>query len=280
MKDKTCLITGGTSGVGKSIAIALAKQNAIVNILSRTVEKGIKTAEEIKKISNNPDVYYFICDQSDKNSIYKFIDEFKTKYSRLNLLANCAGALNWKRELTKDGIEKTFMVNYLSHFVITNELLDLLKQGKPARVISVGGTLDWVQKANLNVDDFNFEINYNPFKVAIHSILAKTVFTLELGKRLEGTGVTANVFHPGIIRLNLGRDLPFFLKYSQKIFNIFFSKESKTGIYLATSDDVEKLTGKYFVKKKPYEFKPKYVTENDTQKLLDLSKELLGHKSV
>lgn len=275
MKEKVCLITGGTSGVGKSIATALAKENAVVNILGSNREKGIKAMEEIQEETNNSNINFFQCDQSDLNSVRKFIDEFKSKLSSLNLIANIAGIVNWKREVNEKGIEKTFMVNYLSHFLMTNDLLELLKDGQPSRIISVGGTLGLVQKAKLNFDDINFEKTYNPFKVAIHSILAKTIFTLELAKKLEGTNVTANVFHPGIVRSNLGRNLPFYLKYSQKIFNILFSKKSKTGIYLATSTEIQNITGKYFVKKKPHDFKPKYISAQDKRRLWELSEQLI-----
>lgn len=250
MKGKTCLITGATSGIGKETALALANQGATVVFTARDEGRGKATKKELVDRSGNKDIDYIFCDLSSLQSVKECSEAFRSGHKRLDVLINNAGTWEKQRKLSKDGIELTFAVNHLAHFLLTNRLLDLLKASAPSRVISVssglhGGTIDF--------DDIGFEKQFRGMWAYRQSKLADMLFIRELSRRLEGTSVTANCLMPGWINTGLSRNSS---AVSKAFFKLFASKPEKgarTSIYLASSPDVEKVSGECFSKSRVVE---------------------------
>ncbi|MGQ9616409.1 MAG: SDR family NAD(P)-dependent oxidoreductase [Spirochaetota bacterium] len=278
MKKKICLVTGGSSGVGKATALGVAELGASVIIVCRNRDRGMEAVEEIKKKTGNPDITLVLADLSHQDSIRKLVDEFKRKYSSLHVLLNCAGVILYKRELTRDGIERVFATDYLAHFFLTNLLVDLLKKSAPSRVITVGGNPLYIRNVSISLDDLQLERGYTWMRSARQAFAARVVFTYELARRLYGTGVTANAFHPGFIRTNIHRSLPWYMRLPLNLLKPLLSGSCETGVYLASSPEVEGITGRLFVRKRPIEFKPPWYTPEVGLRLWEISEKLAGLK--
>jgi NAD(P)-dependent dehydrogenase (short-subunit alcohol dehydrogenase family) len=253
MQGKICLITGANSGIGKATALGLAKQGATVVLVSRDRARGEQAQSAIKAQRGNPNIDLLIADLSSQQSIRQLANDFKQRYSQLHVLINNAGVFPVKKHLTVDGLDMVFAVNQLAPFLLTNLLLDALKASASARVVNVSSGS---HEANyLQLDDLQSEKQYRPMRAYGQSKLALVLFTYELARRLEGTGVTANCLHPGFVATNIAqRDLPLVVRILAKpifLFGISPEEGAKTSIYLASSPDVEGVTGKYFVKSVP-----------------------------
>ena len=258
MQGKICLITGANSGIGKATALGLANLGATVVLVSRDRTRGEQAQQEIQAQSGNPHIDLMIADLSSQRSIRQLADEFKSRYSQLHVLINNAGVFQLRKRLTVDGIDMVFAVNQLAPFLLTNLLLDVIKAGAPARIINVSSGS---HEANyLRLDDLQSEKHYRPMRAYGQSKLALVLFTYELARRLTGTGVTANCLHPGFVATNIAqRDLPPIVRPLAKpvfLFGISPEEGAKTSIYLASSPDVEGITGKYFVKSIPRQSAP------------------------
>jgi NAD(P)-dependent dehydrogenase (short-subunit alcohol dehydrogenase family) len=275
MKGKTCMITGANSGIGKATAIGLAKLNATVIMVCRNKDSGEKAREEIVKQSGNESIDLLICDLSSLEQIRNLVDKFKRKYQNLNVLINNAGLMLKKRSLSFDGFEMNFAVHLLAPFLLTNLLLDVLKRSAPSRVINIASAAH--KRAKINFDDLESKNKkYRLFKEYGISKLAEILFTYELSRRLEGTGVTANALHPGVVNTNLGRDQS---KFSQGFARAFFKSPEKgaiTSIYLSSSPEVEGITGKYFVNKQPKPSSEESYNEEYAKRLWKISADLTG----
>ncbi|MBN1350101.1 SDR family NAD(P)-dependent oxidoreductase [candidate division KSB1 bacterium] len=276
MKDRICLITGATSGVGRATALGAAKLGATVILLSRNKDKGAFVRDEIKKKSANGNIYSRVLNLADLDEIHRFADQFKHEFKALHVLSNNAALLMPRKELTEAGIEKMFAVNYLSHFLLTNLLLDLLKSSAPSRILTVSGDPLMLKFGKLDLDDINLEKNFNPIRATYRAAIAKVAFSHELAKRLKGTGVTSNTFHPGLVKSNLTDNLPRFISFFVRIGQAFFSEDCKTSVYLATSPEVEKISGAFFKNKKPVLYKPVHPLDDYSEKLWQKSEELVG----
>src|SRR5919106_4071638 len=251
MGEKICLITGATSGIGKATAMGLANMGASVVMVGRDQGKGEAVMAEIKQKSNNASVDLMLADLSSQEEIRRLADEFKEAYPRLDVLINNAGLFRSKRITTADGMEMTFAVNHLACFLLTKLLLDVLKASSPSRIVNVSsgdhsnGTIDF--------DDLQGEKGYKGPKAYSQSKLANVLFTYELARRLEGTGVTANCLHPGAgVRTNLGSGVSGVFGLTVRALRPLMKspeKGAETSIYLASSPEVEGLSGRYFVKK-------------------------------
>ncbi|MFA5806216.1 MAG: SDR family oxidoreductase [Melioribacteraceae bacterium] len=254
MKDKVCLITGATSGIGKEVAIALAKLDSTIIFTSRNQQKGEMVRNEIITLSNNEKVDFIICDLSSFNSIKEFCETFRKNYNRLDFLVNCAGTSGFKRRLSMDGIENTFAVNHLAPFLLTNLLSDIIKSSAPARIITVSA--DMHKYGTIDFNDLEKKSSYSILKSYSQSKLANILFTKQLSHILKDTKVTANCLLPGQAITNLIKDgnpafylLLRFVK-SLNLKRLSIERAAQTPVYLATSPDVENITGECFKKKK------------------------------
>jgi NAD(P)-dependent dehydrogenase (short-subunit alcohol dehydrogenase family) len=250
MTDKTVLITGGNSGIGKETALGLARMNATLVIVGRDQERTVGAVEEIKKTTGNDKVDHYLCDMASLAEVRKLASDFLSDHSRLDVLFNNAGAINSKRSLSKDGYELTFAVNHLAHFLLTELLLNILKKSAPSRVITTSSAAANIGK--MHFDDLMLERNYTGFKAYGQSKLANQLFTYELARRLHQTKVTANCLHPGTVRTGFAMNNSGALKAGMALFRPFMinaNKAAETPIYLASSPEVQNVTGKYFQKK-------------------------------
>ncbi len=238
-KDKIFLITGGTSGVGNAIAKGIAKSGAGVVIVSRTQAKGESAIKELIEWSGNKNIDYLVADLSLQYSIKKLSEDFKNRYGHLNGLISAAGAIYFHKEQTKEGIDKSFAVNYLSHFSLTRQLLDLLQKTKGSRVLVVGGAPMYLNHPKINFEDLQMQKKYNGMIATSQAMFARIFFTFELAKQLEGTYVSALAFHPGLITSNLIKTAPLWMRILALIFKPFEKKECEIGIYLALKDNLE-----------------------------------------
>ena len=260
MMDKTVLITGGTSGIGKETALGLARMNATLVIVGRDKERTIRAVDEIRRTSGNDKVDHYLCDMASLAEVRKLASDFLSDHSRLDVLFNNAGAINSKRSLSQDGYELTFAVNHLAHFLLTDLLLDILKKNAPSRVVITSSAAANI--SHMHFDDLMLERNYTGFKAYGQSKLANQLFTFELARRLHQTGVTANCLHPGTVKTGFAMNNSGALKAGMALFRPFMisaKKAAETPIYLASSPEVQDVTGKYFVKKKEKE-PPKMAT--------------------
>jgi len=266
MEGKVCLITGANSGIGKETAKALAKMNANVVMLCRDKERGEEVQKEIIEQTGNKSVDLFICDLSSQDSIRKFISEFKNKYQNLHVLINNAGVMLKNRKISVDGFEMNFAVHLLGPFLLSNLLLDVLKKSAPSRIINVASAAH--KRAKIDFEDLqSVNKKYRLFSVYGISKLAEILFTYELSRKLEGTKITANAVHPGVVATNLGQDQS---KFSQWFSRKFFKSPeegAQTSIYLASSPEVEGITGKYFINKEPRESSEESYNEGDAKRL-------------
>jgi len=273
-RKKVILITGASSGIGLVSAMELAKTGDIIVLLCRNEARGKKAQEEVKTFSENECIYLMICDFSSLNNIYNFCEEFKKKFVYLDILINNAGMMDLERKITSDGFEAHFQVNYLSPFLLTYLLLDIIKPS--GRIINVSSLAEKI--GNIHFEDINLLNKYSVFKAYSQSKLAITLFTFELSRRLKD--VTVNCLHPGIILSNLGiykeKKLINFITNKLKI--LFCSKEkgAEAIIFLATDDSVDDVTGKYFVKKKVKKASKKANDIYLAKKLWDYTKCILN----
>lgn len=265
MQGKICLVTGATSGIGKATALGLAQMGASVVIVSRDREKGEAVQREIKTESRNDAVDLLLADLSSQESIRQLVDNFLERYTKLHVLINNAGTVSLRRRETVDGLETTFAVNQLAPFLLTNLLLDVIKASAPSRIINVSSNSH--EAGYIKMDDLQSEKHYRFMRAYGQSKLALVLFTYELARRLQGTGVTANCLHPGFVATNIGQDGSG--PVGRALVNLIFSslgispeEGAKTTIFLATSPEVEGVTGKYFVKSIPKRSVP--VTYDET----------------
>lgn len=202
-KDKVFLITGGTSGVGQAMATGLAKGGAKVVITSRTVAGGQQGIRHIVEATGNDRAEFLVADLSLLSSIRQVSEEFKRRYDNLHVLTNVAGALFFDKQLTAEGIDKAFAVNYLGHFYLTHQLLDILKASGLSRVMTVGGAPRFLQNPTIDFQDIQLKNNYSGMRATSQAMFARLYFTFALAQRLEGTSTTAVAFHPGLITSKL-----------------------------------------------------------------------------
>jgi NAD(P)-dependent dehydrogenase (short-subunit alcohol dehydrogenase family) len=281
LEGKTAIVTGASTGIGTETAIGIAQAGAHVIMTARDERKGEAALAYARARSGKGSVELMMCDFAWLESIRRFADDFKTKHNQLNVLVNNAGAINADRQETADGFEMTFGVNHLGYFLLTNLLLDLLKKSAPARVINVASRAH--QRAELDFDDLQAEQKYSAMTVYSRSKLANILFTYELARRLEGTGVTANALHPGVVRSGFGKNND---GWAKGVFVAFqavgrpFLKDNaagaKTSIYLATSPDVEGVTGKYFSESKETASNAASHDVDAQKRLWEISERLCG----
>lgn len=278
MSGKTVLITGGTGGIGKATAIGLARLGARVGIVGRDAERTRAVAEDISTRTGNPAVDAFPADLSSQAEVRRLAAEVLAAYPRLDVLVNNVGGFWQHRHTTADGLERTFAVNHLAAFLLTNLLLERLEASAPARVITVSSGAQSLGR--IDFDDLQGERDYSGQRAYNQSKLANVMFTYELARRLEGTGVTATVLHPGLTRTNYAaEDPPRWMAIMSPVGRPFMKSPARgavTPIYLASSPDVEGVTGQYFANRKPRRSAaPSYDTAA-AARLWQVSSDLVG----
>jgi retinol dehydrogenase 14 len=279
MDGKVVLITGGTSGIGKAAATALASMGANVVVTGRDEERGRSAVAEIRAESGNDTVELMLADLGVQTEVRRLAREFEERHDRLDVLINNAGVVQSKRTETQDGIETTLAVNHLAPFLLTNLLLDLLKNSAPSRIITVAS--EGQRWGKIDLDDLQSKRRYRSFRVYGMSKLANIMFTYELAARLEGTGVTANCVHPGGVNTNFGNNNRGFTTLLFRAFKPFMRSPEEgadTIIYLASSPDVEGMTGKYLSDRKVITASEEAYDETLRKKLWEASEELTGLK--
>lgn len=253
MQGKICIVTGANSGIGKVTATELARRGATVVMACRSQARGAAAAVEIRQESGSDKVSVLACDLSSSASVRQFAEAFRRQFDRLDVLVNNAGMYFYDRQKTAEGLEMTFAVNHLGHFLLTNLLLDLLKAGAPSRVVTVSSGAHTMGR--LDLDDLqNAKGRFRGFSVYSESKLCNVLFTYELARQLAGTGVTANCLHPGFVRTNFGRNngkLSTVVSYLVSPFALNVQAGAQTSIYLATAPEVAEVSGQYFVKSQP-----------------------------
>ncbi len=243
MKPKTCMITGANSGIGYIMARELARMNAHIVMVCRSKERGEAARKKIMNQTKNLHVDLLIADLSSMKQVRKLAEEFRNRYDRLHVLMNNAVIWPKKRMTAEDGLELQFAVNHLSHFLLTNLLLDVIKASAPARIVNVSSGIH--KRVKLDFEDLQSE-KYRNMRVYGRTKLMNVYFTHELARKLEGTGVTVNSFTPGMTATNLGRYMSRAAQWFFRAFGRSPEKGARTGVYLASSPEVEGVTGKYF----------------------------------
>lgn len=249
MSGKVCLVTGATSGIGLETARALAGRGATVVVLSRSGERCEAAVRAIREQTGNAAVELLVADLSAQAEVRRAAEEFHQRFLRLDVLVNNAGAAFLKRRTSVDGIEMTWALNHLGYFLLTNLLLDTLKRSAPARVVNVASDAHRSVRA-INFDDVAAPARYRGFRAYSESKLANILFTRELARRLEGTGVSANVMHPGLVASNFAGGAPWPIQLVFRLFGLPPEQGARTAIYLATALELEGVSGQYFVKEK------------------------------
>jgi len=279
MGGKTVLITGGTSGIGKATAVALAAMGADVVVTGRDPERGERAVEEIRGESTGGSVELILADLAVQAEVRRLAEEFGRLHDRLDVLINNAGLVQSTRTETPDGIETTLAVNHLAPFLLTNLLLGVLKKSAPSRVVTVSSEAQWW--GSMDFDDLQSRRKYKGMPVYGMTKLANIMFTYELAERLEGTGVTATCVHPGAVNTRFGTNNggPMTLLFRlSKPFMRSPEQGADTLIYLASSREVEGVSGKYYSDRKWIEPQEIALDPQARRTLWEASEDLTGLK--
>src|SRR5215217_3929694 len=267
MEGKVALITGGTSGIGKAAATALAAMGAEVVVTGRKRERGESALAEIRDAAASERVSLMLADLAVQAEVRKLADDFRERHDRLDVLVNNAGLNQSKRTETPDGIELTLAVNHFAPFLLTNLLLDLLKKSAPSRIVTVSSEAR--RGAEIDFDDLQSERRYRAFPVYGMTKKANILFTYELAERLQGTGVVANCLHPGGVNTNFAQNNrgPGILLF--RVFKPFMrtpEQGADTVIFLASAPEAGQTNGKYLKDRK--EVSPAEPRDEEAQKKL------------
>lgn len=278
MNTKTVLVTGGTGGIGRAIAIGLASMGAHVGITGRDRARAEQAAAVIADASGNSTVDVFVADMSSQTEVRRLADEVLVAYPRLDVLVNNVGGFWAHRHMTADGLEQTFALNHLAPFLLTNLLLDRLMASQPARVVTVSSGAHALGR--IDFEDLMGERDYSGHRAYNQSKLANVMFTYELARRLQGTGITATALHPGMTDTAFSSEDP-----SRKMAPVVFAvrpfmkspkKGADTAVYLASSPDVEGVTGRYYVNRKTKKSEASTYDTETSARLWRISADLVG----
>jgi NAD(P)-dependent dehydrogenase (short-subunit alcohol dehydrogenase family) len=282
MQGKTVVVTGGNSGIGLVTAEALAGMGARVIVTARNADKGrTAVAGIVQRLRGDAQVQLVVFDLADLSSVRRGADEILEQAPQVDVLINNAGVVLSERHETVDGFEATLATNHLGPFLLTNLLLDRIRRSAPSRIVNVASTAHNTARKGIPFDDLQSAKRYRGMRVYGESKLANILFTLELARRLDGTGVTANSLHPGTVRTGYGADgdARGFLAFGIKIAKPFFlspAKGARTSIYLASSPEVEGVTGGYFDKCRPAKPRRWAQDADAAKRLWRVSEELVG----
>jgi NAD(P)-dependent dehydrogenase (short-subunit alcohol dehydrogenase family) len=278
MQNRVCVVTGATAGIGEVTARELARMGARVIGVGRNAQKCADTSARIQAATGNPAVEFLVADLSSQAQVRKLAAEIGQRAPRLDVLVNNAGAFLNTRQESADGIEMTMALNHLNYFLLTRLLLDQLKAGAPARIVNVSS--DAHRNGRIDFDDIEARRKFNGWRMYSQSKLANVLFTQELARRLEGARVTANALHPGFVATQFGHGngglVGAGLKLFQKIAALTPEQGAQTSLHLATSPDVEGVTGKYFSDRKQVDPAPAARDQAAAERLWAWSEEKTG----
>jgi NAD(P)-dependent dehydrogenase (short-subunit alcohol dehydrogenase family) len=278
VRDKVCVVTGATSGIGEEIALGLLRQGARVTAVGRSRERGEAALARLRRESGNPNVELCLADLSSQEQVRGLAARLLEQLPRIHVLVNNAGIVNLRRELTCDGLEATFAVNHLAYYQLTMLLLERLRACAPARIVNVASDAHKFS-GGLDFSDLQNERRYRSMKVYGQSKAANILFTRELGKRLEGTGVTINCMHPGGVATRLAQQNGRFAKLITRAISIFMrtpAQGADTAVWLATAPELAGVTGRYFYSRR--EHTPAAHARDDAAagRLFEVSAKLVG----
>jgi NAD(P)-dependent dehydrogenase (short-subunit alcohol dehydrogenase family) len=276
MDERTFIVTGGNAGIGKAIATALARMQAHVVIISRNRQKGEQAQEEIQQTAQSSRVDLVTGDLGTIEETRRLASTLLEHYPKIHVLINNAGVWMTERTINADGLETCFMVNHMAPFILSNLLLERLRENAPSRIVNVNAGLYVFGKLDLKRTPYGHD--FSRLKTYMNTKLCNILFTCELARRMEGSGVTVNALHPGVIRTNLGVSpgiLGIFLRLAKRFFATP-EEGARAPVWLATAPELEKVNGQYFDMKKETELTE---TARDTElarDLWDLSADLAG----
>ena len=278
MRGKYVLLTGATSGIGRACAHELARMGATVTIICRDEIKGKALMEEVVASAGNDKFEILIGDLGVQADIRRMADEYLASGKPIHVLLNNAAVVNVKRQVTVDGIEAMFATNHLAYFLLTNLLMERIKESAPARIVNVASSGHGLVK-DMGFDDIQAERFYKTFKIYGRSKLGNILFTRELAERLRSHDVTVNALHPGAVSTGLGAQNYAWSKALLALLRPFFRSPEQgaaTSLYVATAEELNGITGKYFADCKQANPKPWALDDAAARRLWALSEEMTG----
>ncbi|OFV97696.1 MAG: short-chain dehydrogenase [Acidobacteria bacterium RIFCSPLOWO2_12_FULL_54_10] len=277
MKNRICLVTGATNGIGFAASMQLAKLGATVVVTGRNPQKTDATVQSIRATTGNNSVEGLVADFSSLQQVRGLAQAFLSRYDKLHVLMNNAGLWVTRRAVSADGFELTFAVNHLAPFLLTHLLLDTMKAAAPARIVNVSSQAHW--RGELNFDDLQSETKFSGWTCYATSKLVNILFTAELARRLEGSGVTANSLHPGVVATGLVDSNKGLTPWIAKLIKPFLwppERGAATCTYLASSPQVDGITGKYFDNCREAPVSATARNTRTAQRLWQISEKLVG----
>jgi NAD(P)-dependent dehydrogenase (short-subunit alcohol dehydrogenase family) len=249
LAGKVCLVTGGSSGIGKVTARELARLGARVILVCRSRERGERALLELNLALGTPRLHLLVADLSSQREVRRLAEEVRKSFEALHVLVNNAGINCRERQLTADGIERMLAVNHLAPFLLSRLLADLLRKSAPARIVNVGSVA--YRHGRLDLEDPNMEKRFNPFAAYTRSKLALLLASLELAERLRGSGVSVNCLHPGLAATEIFRDHPPALRFLFGVIGKSPERAARSILFLAASPSVKEITGRFFIGERP-----------------------------
>lgn len=275
IEGKVCLVTGATNGIGKEAARGLLRLGAHVTIVGRDAARTKAVADELRASTANEHVSFLVADLSLQSEIRRLAAEIRDKHPRLDVLLNNAGAIFTDREVTAEGHEMTLALNHLGSFLLTAELRPVLEATPGARIVNVASEAS--RRARIDFEDLESKRGYLGMRVYGQSKLANIMFTFELARRLEGTRVTANCLHPGVVTTGFGKNTPGLLNWAVRIAGPFMLRPAggaDTAVFLASSPEVAGVTGKYFIRRRARRPNPIALDPEGCRRLWEVTERL------
>jgi NAD(P)-dependent dehydrogenase (short-subunit alcohol dehydrogenase family) len=276
VRDKVCVVTGATSGIGEEIAAGLAREGARLAVVGRSRERGEAALARLRG-AGSPGAELFLADLSVQEEVRRLAERLLERYPRIDVLVNNAGIVSLRRELTADGLETMFAVNHLGYFLLTQRLLGRLRASAPARIVNVAS--DAHRFGALDFADLQSERSYRSMRVYGRSKTANILFTRELARRLEGTGVTVNCMHPGAVATRLAHQNGPVLALLARALSIFLrtpARGAETAVWLAVAPELAGVSGRYFADRREREPAPHARDDAAATRLFEESAKLTG----
>ncbi|HEX2485998.1 MAG TPA: SDR family oxidoreductase [Myxococcota bacterium] len=275
VRDRVCVVTGATSGIGEEIALGLARAGGRVVVVGRSKDRAEATLARIRRDAPGAAPELALANLAVQAEVRRLAQELLGRFGALHVLVNNAGVMNTRRETTPDGLEATFAVNHLAYFLLTTLLLDRLRASAPARIVNVAS--DAHRFGRLDLDDLQSERSYRSMQVYGRSKGANLLFTQELARRLAGSGVTVNAIHPGAVATGLGHQNGAVVRLLARLLSPFFrtpAQGADTAVWLATAPELEGVSGRYFAKRRELEPAPHARDPELARRLFDASERL------